>query len=399
MKTNFINSLIKYFIEKYYYNLISPENGPLDFNNGPTSLVKDFQGTSVLLEVIDADRCDSSHLINIMENGAAMLENINGTNASIFKLFVFEERPGEEKLRIIEQGQKDIASEKKFLKCITVNINDREVKKCFSVPTFDANISRSIKQFFSKNLDIRETSPEEVAELIALRQKDYEIELKAKTPWITYGLIAINVAVWLILLLISKKTGTTYDDLLTIYGAKVNSLILNGEYWRFISPMFLHSNEIHLLVNCYSLFIIGSEVEKLFGHLKFSAIYFVSGFLGCIASFAFSINDSVGASGAIFGLLGAMLYFAVKRPSLLKSSFGANLITNMVINLAYGFMNKHVDNNAHIGGLIGGFLTTGIVYTNKEETSKNKLTKLLALILIAGVIAGGLYYGFNNGRA
>lgn len=396
MKTNFINSLIRYFIEKYYYNLVGADSQPLDFSTGSTSLIKYQQGTSILLEVIDADRCSKEQLMQMMERGAAILENINGTNAYIYKLFLFDKKPEQEKLLIIEQGQKDIPSEKKFLKGITVNISDREVKKCFRSPRFDMHISRSVKQFFSKKLDIRETSTEEVAELIALRKKDYEIELKAKKPWITYGLIAVNAAVWLLLVLISKKTGTSYDQLLTAYGAKVNSLILNGEDWRFITPMFLHSNEIHLLVNCYSLFIIGSEVERLFGHLKFSVIYFVSGFIGCVASFAFSINDSVGASGAIFGLLGAMLYFAVKRPSLMKSSFGANLITNMVINLAYGFMNKRVDNNAHIGGLIGGFLTTGVVYTVKEETSKDKSAKVIALVLVAAVSIGGLFYGFKS---
>lgn len=396
MKTNFINSLIKYFIEKYCYDLIGSDNQPMDFTAGPISLIKYTQGTSILLEVIDADRCSNEQLEQMMARGMEVLENINGKNAYIYKLFLFDGVPEQEKLLIIERGQMDIPSEKRFLKCITVNISGREVKKCFSSPGFDAHITRSVKQFFSKNLEIRETSVQEIAELIAFRKKDYEIELKAKKPWLTYGLVAINVAVWLILTLISKRTGVSYDSLLNVYGAKVNSLILNGQYWRFITPMFLHSNEIHLLVNCYSLFIIGSEVEKLFGHIKFSIIYFVAGFLGCVASFAFSINDSVGASGAIFGLLGAMLYFAVKRPSLLKSSFGANLITNMVINLAYGFVNKRVDNNAHIGGLIGGFLTTAVVYTAKEETTKDKYAKVIALVMVAAVSIGGLFYGFKS---
>jgi len=104
----------------------------------------------------------------------------------------------------------------------------------------------------------------------------------------------------------------------------------------------------------------------------------------------------VGASGAIFGLLGAMLFFAMKRPSLLKSSFGANLMTTLLINLGYGLMNKQIDNFAHIGGLVGGFLTTGVVYNAKEETSKDRLSKIVALILVIFVTIGGLFYAFNN---
>lgn len=396
MKTNFINSLIRHLIEKEQFNIINVENEPLDFSNGVTNLIKDYQGTSVLLEVIDADKYSLEQIAHMMQRGAAMLENISGKNAYIFKLFIFDDTSSDEKVNIIEQGQLDIALEKRFLKGISVNISSKKVQRHFSVPNFDAKLVKSINGFFSKNLHKRETSTLDVESIISQRKKDFEIHLKVKKPWITYALIASNCLVYLVLKYISMKTGTAYSELLTTYGAKVNSLILQGEYWRFISPMFLHSDIVHLGVNCYSLYIVGSQVERLFGRGKFAAIYFVAGFIGCIASFSFSINPSVGASGAIFGLLGAMLFFAVKRPSLLKSSFGANLITTLIINLTYGFMNKQIDNHAHIGGLIGGFLTTGVVYTIKEETPKDKLSKIAASILLIAVSIGGVFYGFNN---
>lgn len=396
MKTNLINSLIKYLIEKKYFNLINSEDEKLDFTNGPTALIKNVQGATVFLEIIDADRCDAIQLSRMMENGAAILNNINGTNAYVFKLFLFDNTPSEEKVNIINNGQLDIIPEKKFLKCISVNIADKIVQKHFTEPYFDANLVKTINKFFAKNLDSKETSTEDISELLLKRNKDFEIQLKAKTPWVTYGLIAVNVLVWLLLKLLSIKNNAEYSDLLAPYGAKVNSLILNGEYWRFISAMFLHSNEIHLLVNCYSLYMVGSQVEKLYGHVNMTAIYFLSGFIGSIASFAFSPNASVGASGAIFGLLGAMLFFAIKRPSLLKSGFGANLITTLVINLIYGLMNERIDNHAHVGGLVGGFLTTGAVYTAKEETSKDKIIRLSSFILVIVVTLGGLYYSFNN---
>lgn len=396
METKNIISLVGYLIEKEYFNLIGENDIQADIDNGSVSLIKSFQGASVLLEIIDGDRYTALQLAQYMENGSLMLNNINGMNATIFKLFLFDEKPDNEKIQVIEQGQVDMVSERKFMKSIVVSYSERTVSKLFKVPNFDANITRTLKRFFSKELYKREFSRQDIINLIETRKKDFEIQLKAKNTYLTYALLAANILMYLIIKFISAKNGTSYGSLLGPLGAKVNSLILEGQYWRFFTPMFLHADEVHLIVNCYSLYIVGTQVEKLYGHAKFAAIYFVSGIIGCIASFAFSAGQSVGASGAIFGLLGAMLFFAVKRPSLLKSSFGANLITTLVINLAYGFMNKQIDNHAHLGGLVGGFLTTGIVYRSAEETSKDKLIRPAAFILAAAVAVGGLFYGFNS---
>lgn len=393
MKTNLINALIKYFMEKGNYNLINANEENLDLINNTIGLIKVIQGTTVFVEIIDADRYD---VRDIMENGSYMLENVNGQNAYIFKLFLFDNAPSEHAINIMTSGQKDNIQDKKFLKCISVNVSNKSVCKYFTKPTYDAHIVRNLNKFFDKKLDENETTIEDISNLIEKRNKDFEIQLKAKTPWVTYALIAANVIVWLILKIISIQTNTNYDNLLVPYGAKVNSLISNGEYWRFLTAMFLHGNEVHLLVNCYSLYMVGSQVEKLFGHINMTVIYFVAGLLGSVSSFAFSPNVSVGASGAIFGLLGAMFYFAIKRPSLLKSSFGINLVTTLIINLVYGAMNPRIDNYAHLGGLVGGFLSTGAVYTSKEETSKDKISRIIALILISVVSLGGLYYSFNN---
>ncbi|QNU68511.1 rhomboid family intramembrane serine protease [Ruminiclostridium herbifermentans] len=396
MKTNFTNSLIKYLIEKYSFNLINTNDEALDFSNGSAGLIKNYQGTTVFLEVIDADRFDNVQLARIMENSSAMLDSINGRNAYVLKLFLFDNAPNDEVLDIIEKSQIDNITEKKFFKCMSVDISNKIVRKHYNEPTFDGNIVKAINKFFAKNLHEKETSIEDIKELLVKRSKDFQIEFKAKTPWVTYVLIAANILVWLLLRILSFTTNTEYVNLLAPFGAKINLFILEGEYWRFISAMFLHSNEVHLLLNCYSLYMIGTQIERLFGHVKMIVIYFVAGLVGSIASFAFNIYPAVGASGAIFGLLGAMLFFAIKRPSLLKSSFGANLLTILVINLVYGVMNERIDNSAHLGGLVGGFLTTGVVYTAKEETSKDRLVRIGSLILVFLVTIGGLFYSFNN---
>lgn len=396
MKINFLYSLVRYLIEKEYYHLITADNQIPDLSNGIATMIKDYQGTSVFLEIIDGDRYNTEQINNIMSNGATMLNNVNGSNAYIFKVFLFDESPDTEKAEIIQRGQLDITQEKRFMKCLSVNISAKQVNKHFSVPAFDAGLVKGFNKFFSKGLDKRETNSQDLEGVIAERKKELEIHIKAQKPWLTYIIIAINVIMWGLLELISSRSGTSYQQLLEPFGSKVNNLIIAGQYWRFITPMFLHSDIVHLTVNCYSLYIIGSQVERIFGRGRFLAIYFVSGFIGSVASFAFSLNSSVGASGAIFGLLGAMLYFAVRRPAIMKSGYGANLITTVIINLAYGLMNKQIDNHAHLGGLIGGFLTTGVVYSAPERNAKTGLKRVAALVLVVVVTIGMLFYGFNN---
>ena len=396
MKSNFFNSLVRYLVEKDYYHLIAADNQMPDLSNGIASMIKEIQGTSVFVEIIDGDRFGIEQTRNIMLNGAAMLNNIQGSNAYIFKIFLFDSTPDLEKVEIIKQGQLDITTEKRYMKCIAINSATKQVDKYFSVPAFDAGLVRSCKRFFSKGLEKRQTSYQDIEGIIESRKKDFEIQFKADKPWLTYVIIALNILMYGLLQLVAMRTGTYYEQQLEPFGAKVNNLIMEGQYWRFLTPMFLHADIVHLAVNCYSIYIIGSQVEKIFGRGRFLAIYFVSGFIGSAASFAFSLNSSVGASGAIFGLVGAMLYFSLRRPALLKSSYGVNLVTMLIINLAYGFMNKRIDNHAHIGGFVGGFLSTAAVYTTRERNVKAGFKKAVAIVLVAVVAIGMLFYGFNN---
>lgn len=396
MKNNFTLSLVKYLIEKEYYNYIDPEQGIHGFLSQPVSLIKEFQGTSILLEIIDGDELSAQDISHSMLSGANIVNNITGFDASIYKLFIFDAEPEAAKLEAIEQGQVDLDVSRRFLKGFTINLSKKEIKRYYTFPTFDGNLIRAVNKFFAKGLDSAKTTPEDIFHIIEQRKRELEIEFKADKSWVTYLLVATNILVFLLLMYLSKISGTSYDSLLSTFGAKDNSLILQGEWWRFISPIFLHGDIVHLGFNCYSLFIIGPQVERLFGHVKFLIIYFVAGISGFIASFAFSIIPSVGASGAIFGLLGAMLLFGVKRPSLLKGKYGANLITVLVINLAYGFMNKRIDNFGHIGGLVGGFFITSSVYVPKEKSQKSLLIKLISLVVVIALALVISIYGFNN---
>ena len=220
---------------------------------------------------------------------------------------------------------------------------------------------------------------------------DQEYSYTTKTMWVprvTYCLIVLNVAVFILDQLCAKL----YDlPLLFMWGAKINDQIAVGQYWRFLTPMFLHAGLIHLLVNMYSLYILGKDVELIFGRFNYCLIYLAAGLLGNIASFALSPLISVGASGAIFGLLGALLYVGIAYREVISAKFTTDILTMIVANIVFGFMVPRIDNNAHIGGLIGGFLmayTLGVV--GQQSFNKKQITSLLLFIMfvVLGVVIG-----------
>ncbi|MDR3287961.1 MAG: rhomboid family intramembrane serine protease [Peptococcaceae bacterium] len=213
-------------------------------------------------------------------------------------------------------------------------------------------------------------------------------------PWLTYALIAVNVGMGVCLTVVSMRSGTSYDQLLLYFGAKENDRILMGEYWRFLTPVFLHINVMHLAVNSYSLFVLGSVVERIFGRFRLITVYLTAGIMGNVLSFMLSTNPGVGASGAIFGLLGTLLFFGLEQPHFFKRYFGKNILLTLVINLTYGFSVAHIDNFAHVGGLIGGFLSSGII--SAWAGRRWYLNRCLYLVLTVAVLGAGLSYGFHN---
>jgi rhomboid protease GluP len=183
------------------------------------------------------------------------------------------------------------------------------------------------------------------------------VRMPVAEPRLTYVLLGIIVLVYLYFMTLSAVQQNVF---LTRY-AKINDLIREGEYYRLVTSMFLHLNLMHILFNGYALYILGRDVESLFGTLRFAVIYGLGGLSGSLASFVFTSAPSVGASGAIFAIFGAeMVYFYQHRN--LHGAAGRQhlnqLIILMVLNLALGFFSTatefKIDNAGHIGGLIGG---------------------------------------------
>jgi rhomboid protease GluP len=139
-------------------------------------------------------------------------------------------------------------------------------------------------------------------------------------------------------------------------GAKINQAIVAGEVWRLGTSIFLHVDLLHIAFNSYALLAFGPRVERPYGWLRFPLIYFLSGLAGSALSFLFSPSPSVGASGAIFGLIGVVGTYLYRYRDRIAAGRArlANVLGVIGYNLLYGFMVPAVDNWAHIGGLLAG---------------------------------------------
>ena len=230
------------------------------------------------------------------------------------------------------------------------------------------------------------------AEEVYTRSKNQFIQTDIQPPYVTYAILGINIAAWILMSFVGLLMGWNQNAQLLYFGAKVNQLVAQGEYWRLFTAMFLHVGLMHLFFNSYALYLYGPAVEKLFGKIKFTLVYVVSGLMGSLLSYLFSPNPAAGASGAIFGLMGSLLYFRREKRSLFQRVFGPGLLMIIGINLIYGFIQPGIDNWGHIGGLLGGFLTGNALGLYRDR-DKQYGKKVLVWVLIILLFIFGLGYG------
>ncbi len=394
MKTQFVKALIKAMVDDYNFLLLKDRDGNLKIGEVHNILVKEQMGSPIFIELLDGDRLSGEEITARLQHNSKFLADNKPKNGFFFlEVFIFDSDPGQDKLAAISAGQFQNLFGKTFLKCLSVNLAANSVERHFKSPRTDSGLTKTITRLFATGITGQITD-DDLVDLISQKEQEYKIPVQPKAPVITYTLIGINLIAAVILFLYSIKSGVSYNQLLIDFGAKDNYHILSGEYWRFITPIFLHANILHLFINCYSLFAVGDLVEKIFGRFRFLTVYFIAGIMGNIASFVFSTNPGVGASGSIFGLLGALMFFGILKPALFKSHFGHNVILTILINLGYGFTNASIDNFAHIGGLIGGFLASGMVA--KPELKRWYTNRYLYAALTVILAFSGLVYGFNN---
>ncbi|MDO5003838.1 MAG: rhomboid family intramembrane serine protease [bacterium] len=286
----------------------------------------------------------------------------------------------------LDLGENVNLTSSKDLECIKVE-DESDIKKSDIVKSVFPDLSKKLKfseegvQLFIKITNDINSHNKEDAEKV-------DEVFKIKYPIVTYLLVILNVLLYFVPILTN-----TYDDIINnfcIYPLAIR----NGQIYRLLTGAFLHANIIHLGFNCYALYVIGTQLESFLGKLKYLGVYLFSALTGSLLSMLFLGNGaSIGASGAIFGLMGSLVYFGYHYRVYLGTALKSQIIPLIVINLLLGFMLNDVDIAAHIGGLIGGYLITmglGLKYKSSWFEKLNGF--IVSIVYLVFLVAMAFIY-------
>lgn len=268
----------------------------------------------------------------------------------------------------------------KDITCLKIK-SETDIKKNKILKKFFPDISKKLK-YSEEGLQLFMRITNDINKHNVKDNKKVEEVFRQKYPLVTYTLITINVLIYLIPFLFNEIN--FFLNKFCLY----NPLIKNGEYYRILTGAFLHANIFHLLFNCYTLYVIGIQLESFLGKIKYLLVYLFSAITASLMSMIFLGNSvSVGASGAIFGLMGSLVYFGYYYRVYLGSIVKTQIIPLIITNLLLGLMITGIDNFAHIGGLIGGSLITialGVKY--KSSTFEKVNGYILSFIYLIFLI-------------
>ena len=258
----------------------------------------------------------------------------------------------------------------------------------------DLETNEILKKYYKKiveDLDFKEEGFELVTKITGdIAKKNIEENerfnsmYKQKKPIVTGIIVAINIIIFALMYIIGK--GSEDTETLVNFGANVPSLIRGGDYYRLIASGFLHIGIIHILCNMYSLVVLGPNIEHFYGKAKYVLIYLYSMIIASLFVMVFQNDYSVsaGASGAIFGLLGSLLYFGYHYRGYMGNQVIGQIIPVIIINLVIGFISPGISNAAHIGGLIGGICVSFMLGINDKSDNKNRITGTILTIVLTG---------------
>ncbi|HYF60475.1 MAG TPA: rhomboid family intramembrane serine protease [Burkholderiaceae bacterium] len=231
--------------------------------------------------------------------------------------------------------------------------------------------------------------------------QEFAWRLHEATPraWVTPALVAINVAVWLLNLATGLSPISPRAIELLAWGGNHLPLTVE-EPWRLLTATFLHGGIIHLAFNMWALWDTGRLAERFYGNGQLALIYLVAGLAGSIASLFFSARAgvSVGASGAIFGVVGCLLAAIFTKAHKLPAGLVASMRSSMLMFVGYslfmGFVAGFIDNAAHIGGLVGGF-AMGMVLAEKFDIDEYRRQALPRAAVATVLAAAALYAAWS----
>ena len=365
-------------------------------DNSTLHLIKNVKRDYLYIRIIPIDYIWPNHLIQDIEDAKdranQLASQLLGGRVKFLNLYIFQMAVQDEVHQVISEHSRFSAKKTELFN----GYIDLENKK-LGIPN-DAleQINLTIEPFTYYFANPLQDNVQNILNDIKWIEKERNDKIRNifnyGKPFLTYFFIAVNTVLFL---LMTIKGGSTNTAVLIDFGAKEPFLIASGEYWRLITPVFLHIGFTHFALNNLALFFLGRLSEKIYGSVRFFIIYMMAGIIGNISSFIF-VTDKIGAgaSGAIFGLFGALLYFGLVYPDLFFRTMGKDVITIIAINLIFGFMVPIVDNSAHIGGLVSGFLAASLVRMPKQTVSKRglQLIAVFSLIIAIAVTFWGVGY-------
>ena len=275
-----------------------------------------------------------------------------------------------------DENLKDVESLKNIDSIIVKDLDD--IEKNEMVLEVFPNIKNSLIRD-TNGLELIFNVTKDINEKTSNENKRFEKIFADKKILISYIIMALCIMYFFVIGIIGKSFTNT--SVLVRFGANNVLLLRSGQVWRLITYSFIHAGFIHLLCNMYSLYIIGPQVESKFGKVRFILIYLISAISGGLLSAGITNYVSVGASGAIFGVLGALLYFGYRFRLYLKESLKNQILPVIIINLCIGFMVSGIDNACHIGGLIGGFLAAIALGIPDDEGQNDHVNGTIMLLI------------------
>ena len=288
-------------------------------------------------------------------------------------------------LNLGENVHFDKKTSPKNLLCIHVDdmdelINNKDLTGIFPDLKKDTDFKEEGMELLIKvTSDINKKNEEEARKV--------ENVFKIKKPIITYTLIGLCILVYILMTFLGN--GSYDNETLLKYGALFKPFVTEyNEYFRLITCAFVHIGIVHLFFNMYALYVIGAQLESFLGKFQYLVVYLFSALTGSIMSCVFTENAiSAGASGAIFGLLGSLLYFGYHYRVYLGNVLKSQIIPLLIFNLLLGVVLVGVDSAAHIGGMIGGLLMTMALGIKYKSTTSEKINGwILTTIFTAFII-------------
>lgn len=214
-----------------------------------------------------------------------------------------------------------------------------------------------------------------------------------RTPFLTYTFLTIQVVVYLLVFLFPGLY-------LEFRGAMFGPLVVQGhEYWRFITPIFIHYGLMHFAVNSVVLYFMGQQIEAIYGHTRFLIIYLISGLAGNAMSFAFNQAgvQSAGSSTSLFGLFGAFVILGVHfkgHPAIQGMVRQFTLFIGM--SLLFGVFDRSIDMWGHIGGLVGGLLLGNVLGLPNNGKRYSIHLRVISGMILAFLVIFCIVYGFKK---